>query len=148
LYGGQEITHQDILAAFNKEFPFIKVVTVTGRGGDLMARIIAERRADKYLTDLMASGPNGPRMLYLGKALDPITPAFILPEVTDPSQSYAGEHRYAVPGQCVRLTFRGSRHHALPTPAPRHQLVSDRQIPVVFALQGHRQGKPAGPACR
>ncbi len=31
LYGGQEITHPDILAAFNKEFPFIKLVTVTGR---------------------------------------------------------------------------------------------------------------------
>src|SRR5438034_7621838 len=97
LYGGQEITHPDILAAFNKEFPFIKVVTVTGRGGDLMARIIAERRADKYLADLMASGPNGPRMLYLGKALDPITPAFILPEVTDLSKWYGGKHWYADP---------------------------------------------------
>src|SRR5437667_11787322 len=82
LYGGQEITHPDIIAAFNKEFPFIKVVTVTGREGDLIARIIAERRADKYLADLMASGPNGPRMLYLDKALDPLTPASILPEVT------------------------------------------------------------------
>jgi len=32
LYGGQEITHPDILAAFNKEFPFIKVVTVRSWG--------------------------------------------------------------------------------------------------------------------
>ena len=47
LYGGQEITHPDIIAAFNKEFPFIKVLTTSGRGGDLLARIIAERRADK-----------------------------------------------------------------------------------------------------
>jgi ABC-type glycerol-3-phosphate transport system substrate-binding protein len=82
LYGGQEITHPDIVAAFNKEFPFIKVTTTSGRGGDLVARIVAERRADKYLADVMASGPNGPRMLYLGKALDPVAPAFILPEVT------------------------------------------------------------------
>ena len=108
LYGGQEITHPDILAAFNKEFPFIKVVTVTGRGGDLMARIIAERRADKYLADLMASGPNGPRMLYLGKALDPITPAFILPEVTDLSKWYGGKHWYADPENQFIFMFEGT----------------------------------------
>src|SRR5207342_366281 len=76
LYGGQEVTHPDIIAAFNKEFPFIKVLTTSGRGGDLVARIVSERRADKYLADAIATGPNGPRMLYLGKALDPIAPAF------------------------------------------------------------------------
>src|SRR5262245_62175953 len=54
LYGGQEITHPDIIAAFSKEFPFIKVQSTSGRGGDLVARIVAERRADKYLADVMA----------------------------------------------------------------------------------------------
>jgi iron(III) transport system substrate-binding protein len=43
----------------------------------------------------MASGPNGPRTLYLAKALDPITPALILPEVTDRSKWYGGKHWYA-----------------------------------------------------
>ena len=62
LYGGQEITHPEITAAFTKEFPFIKVLTTSGRGGDLLARIISERRADKYLADVIATGPNGPRM--------------------------------------------------------------------------------------
>src|SRR5215467_306490 len=66
LYGGQEITHPDIVAAFAKEFPFVKVQSTSGRGGDLVARIVAERRAVKYLADVMASGPNGPRMLYIG----------------------------------------------------------------------------------
>ena len=75
LYGGQEITHPDIIAAFNKEFPFIKVPIGAGRAADLMTRIVAERRADKYLADVMASGPNGPRMLYLNKMLDPIAPS-------------------------------------------------------------------------
>src|SRR5262252_5009303 len=108
LYGGQEITHPDILAAFNKEFPFIKVITVAGRGGDLMARITAERRADKYLADVMASGPNGPRMLYLGKALDPIAPAFILPEVTDTSKWYGGKHWHADPENQFIFMFEGT----------------------------------------
>src|SRR5687767_2316764 len=42
LYGGLEITHPDILAAFNKEFPFLKLTTAAGRAPDLTARIVAE----------------------------------------------------------------------------------------------------------
>ena len=108
LYGGKEITHPDILAAFNKEFPFIKIITAAGRAPDLMARIVAERRADKFLVDVMASGPNGPRMLYLGKALDPIAPAFILPEVTDVSKWYGGKHWYADPENQYLFMFEGT----------------------------------------
>jgi hypothetical protein len=71
LYGGQEITHPEILAAFNKEFPFIKVTTTSGRGGDLVARIVAERRADKYLADVMASGPKRPSHALSRESLGP-----------------------------------------------------------------------------
>jgi ABC-type Fe3+ transport system substrate-binding protein len=108
LYGGQEITHPDIVAAFNKEFPFIKVLSVAGRAADLMMRIVAERRADRYLADVMASGPNGPRMLYLGKALDPIASSFILPEVADPSKWYGGKHWYADPENQHIFMFEGT----------------------------------------
>ena len=108
LYGGQEITHPDIVAAFNKEFPFIKVISATGRAADLMTRILAERRADRYLADVMASGPNGPRMLYLGKALDPIAPTFILPEVIDGSNWYGDKHWYADPENQHIFMFEGT----------------------------------------
>ncbi len=108
LYGGQEITHQDIIAAFNKEFPFIKVLSVAGRAADLMTRITAERRADRYLADVMASGPNGPRMLYLGKSLDPISSTFILPEVSDASKWYGGKHWYADPENQHIFMFEGT----------------------------------------
>src|SRR5215469_14922673 len=59
LWGDQEITHPDIVAAFTKEYPFIKPVTVSGRVGELMPRIIAERRAGKYLADLYSGGLGG-----------------------------------------------------------------------------------------
>jgi iron(III) transport system substrate-binding protein len=108
LYGGQEITHPEIIAAFNKEFPFIKITAISGRAADMMTRIVAERRADKYLADLTASGPNGPRMLYLNKILDPITPAFILPEVTDASKWYGGKHWYADPENKYIFLFEGT----------------------------------------
>jgi iron(III) transport system substrate-binding protein len=108
LYGGQEITHPDIVAAFNKEFPFIKITSASGRAADMMTRIVAERRADKYLADLTASGPNGPRMLYLNKFLDPIAPTLILPEVTDASKWYGGKHWYADPENKYIFMFEGT----------------------------------------
>ena len=108
LYGGQEITHPDIIAAFNKEFPFIKITSASGRAADMMTRIVAERRAEKYLADITASGPNGPRTLYLNKILDPITPAFILPEVTDTSKWYGGKHWYADPENRYLFMFEGT----------------------------------------
>jgi hypothetical protein len=45
LWGDMEITHPDIVAAFTKEFPFIKPTTVTGRVGDLTMRVLAVRRS-------------------------------------------------------------------------------------------------------
>ena len=59
LWGEQEITHPDIIAAFNKDYPFIKAVTVSGRVGDLMPRIIAERRAGKFFADIYSGGLGG-----------------------------------------------------------------------------------------
>ncbi len=108
LYGGLEITHPDILAAFNKEFPFIKIISASGRAADMVTRIVAERRADKYLADVTASGPNGPRTLYLAKLLDPIAPALILPEVTDSSHWYGGKHWYADPEHKYIFMFEGT----------------------------------------
>ena len=108
LYGGQEITHPDIIAGFNKDFPFIKVSSASGRAADMMTRIVAERRADRYLADVTASGPNGPRMLYLNKILDPIAPTFILPEVSDPSRWYGGRHWYADPENKYIFMFEGT----------------------------------------
>jgi iron(III) transport system substrate-binding protein len=108
LYGGQEITHPEIIAAFNKEFPFIKITSASGRAADMMTRIVAERRADKYLADLTASGPNGPRMLYLNKILEPIAPTLVLPEVSDTSKWYGGKHWYADPENKYIFMFEGT----------------------------------------
>ena len=107
-YGGAEISHPDIIAAFNRDYPEIKIAAVTGRAADLTARILAERRAEKYLADVIASGPNAPRTLYLAKALDPIAPLMMLPEVADPTKWYGGKHWYADPESKYILIFEGS----------------------------------------
>ncbi len=88
--------YERLLQDFRKEYPDINVVSVTGRGTELTARIMAERRAGKYIADVYSGGTNGNyNTFYKGKVLDPIKPALILPEVTDQSKWYGNEHRYA-----------------------------------------------------
>ena len=92
-----------VLADFEKEFPEIKVTAVTGRGNQLGPRLLAERRAEKFIADVSSTGANpNYQQYYLGKALDPIKPALILPEVTDQSKWYLKKHQYSDPeGQYV-----------------------------------------------
>jgi ABC-type Fe3+ transport system substrate-binding protein len=95
--------YEKLLEDFKKDYPEIKVVSVTGRGSQLTTRIIAERRAGKFIADVYSGGANGNfNFLYKGKALDPIKPALILPEVVDESKWYGNEHRYVDPeGQYI-----------------------------------------------
>jgi ABC-type Fe3+ transport system substrate-binding protein len=110
VWGDQEITHPDIAAAFNKEYPFIKVVAVSGRVGELMPRIIAERRAGRYLADLYSGGLGGRSFFDFHKAgvLDPIKPLLILPEVVDGSKWLNGEHYYADSEKQFVFMYEGS----------------------------------------
>lgn len=90
--------YEAILDEFKKEYREIKVVTVTGSGAQLVQREIAERRAGKYLADIHSGGANAVfNTLYKGKALDPIKPALILPEVVDEPKWYGKKHNYIDP---------------------------------------------------
>jgi iron(III) transport system substrate-binding protein len=88
--------YERLLQDFKKDYPGINVVSVTGRGTELTARLMAERRAGKYIADVYSGGTNGNyNTLYKSKVLDPVKPALILPEVVDLSKWYGKEHRYA-----------------------------------------------------
>ena len=90
--------YERLLEEFKKEYPDIKVVSVTGRGSQLTNRIVAERRAGKYIVDVYSGGANSLfKTLYKGNVLDPLKPALMLPEVVDESKWYGGEHRYVDP---------------------------------------------------
>ena len=88
---------------FQKDFPEIKLVTVTGQSGQLGPRILAERRAGKYLADISSAGANpNYQLLYASKMLEPISSALILPEVTDLAKWWGGKHWYIDPeGQYI-----------------------------------------------
>jgi iron(III) transport system substrate-binding protein len=95
--------YEAVLPDFEKEYPEIKVKAVTGRGNQLGQRLLAERRAEKYIADVVSAGANpNYQQFHLAKALDPIKPALILPEVTDPTKWYQKKHQYSDPeGQYV-----------------------------------------------
>jgi iron(III) transport system substrate-binding protein len=80
--------------AFQKKYPKIKVVLVPGSAAQIQQRLLAERRAGKFLADFVRLGGGTTTALYKAKALDPITPAFVLPEVKDVSKWFEGKHHY------------------------------------------------------
>jgi ABC-type Fe3+ transport system substrate-binding protein len=95
--------------AFQRAYPKIKVTSVTGSGTQLAPRIAAERRAEKYLADVYNGGGNSlHQVLYLGKMLDPIKPALMLPEVLDESKWWEGRHKYVDPERLHVFVYEGN----------------------------------------
>ena len=87
--------HERLFQEFQKKFPEIRLVEVTVRGSERVTRILSERRAGKYLADLLIGGAGSAAAgLPKGGVLDPITPALLLPEVLDPSKWWLGRHIY------------------------------------------------------
>ena len=105
--------YEGLLQDFKREFPGINVMSVTGRGNELTNRIMTERRAGKFIVDVYSGGTNSLyNTLYKGKALDPIRPLLMLPEVTDLSKWFGNEHRYADPEGKFIFAFIGSASNA------------------------------------
>ena len=84
---------------FQKRFSKIKVVVVGGRSGQLVTRLMTERRAGKYLADVAKLGTGSASALYRAQPfpLQAVDGALILPEVTDRSKWWQGKHQYADP---------------------------------------------------
>jgi iron(III) transport system substrate-binding protein len=83
---------------FQKKYPEINVVTTPGRGNTLAPRVMAERRAGKYLVDVYIAGvTTAYEVFYRGKLLDSVRAALILPEVIDESKWWLGQHQYVDP---------------------------------------------------
>ena len=106
LYGSAD--YEKLFAEFNKKYPEIKIVGVFGRGADVAKRFMAERRAEKYLADLYVNGmTTGYNVFYKAKAVDPIPPVLVLPEVTDTSKWWQGKLHYVDPEKQYLLNING-----------------------------------------
>src|SRR5713226_123860 len=79
-----ELIRKAMIEGFNKAFPDITIEFSGARGGEQATRIKAERDGGVYSVDVLLSGTTTAiSQMKPMKALDPIEPALILPEVTD-----------------------------------------------------------------
>lgn len=97
VYGPPGIQYQEAIRSFQEAYSKIKLVYVPGSGTDNSQRLLAERRAGKYLADLFVSGSGTAVILFRGNIFDPLPPLLILPENRDPSVWFSGKHEYADP---------------------------------------------------
>ena len=94
---------------FEKKFPEIQVISASTPAVETGPRLMAERRAGKFLWDVCLCGPTTPlTALYPAKALDPIKPALLLAEVTDVTKWWDGKHHYMDPEGNHIFVFVGS----------------------------------------
>lgn len=97
---------EKLFADFSHRHPGIQIVSVSGRGGDLISRIMAERRLGKFLSDLYLGSSGTPlAVLYPAKALEPAQTFMILPEVKDTASWFKRQHHYADPENRFILVF-------------------------------------------
>jgi hypothetical protein len=82
------------LEEFHKSYPKIKTTSISASCNDVVSRIMTERRAGKYLADVVRCGMTSAHSLYRGKTLQPIDAALSLAEVRDPSKWWQGKHHY------------------------------------------------------
>src|SRR5262245_12712134 len=96
---------------FQRFYPKIRLNMIDGPSGPALAsRLMAERRAGKYQADLYIAGQGTHvSILYPAKALAPMPPAFILPEVKDESKWFKGKHRFVDPDTRHSFVFQGHR---------------------------------------
>lgn len=101
--------YEEVLPDFQKEYPEIKVAPITGRGSQIGQRLLAERRADKFLADVVsAGGVTTYQQLFPAKVFDPIKPALLLPEINDVTKWYQGRHHFADPENQYIFSYVGT----------------------------------------
>ncbi len=104
------MSSKKLFGEFHKKYPEIKITGVFNRGADAAKRLMAERRADKFLVDLYLNGlTTGYNVFYKAKVLDPIPPMLVLPEVTDLSKWWQRKHHYVDPESKYLFNFNGGR---------------------------------------
>ena len=101
---------QVIWDAFKKRFPKIKLnATGISTTSEIVTKVMAERRAGQFLVDVMLGAPGATyNSFYRGKALDPMPPALVMPEVTDLSKWWKGKHRYVDPENQFVFVYQSS----------------------------------------
>lgn len=95
-----------LTGTFEKVYPGIAVEFEGGQGGELAAKLIREREAGLYTTDVWVGGFGTLLSLLKPKGIpDPIMPALILPEVADPKNWKDNKLEFADKEEKYALVF-------------------------------------------
>jgi iron(III) transport system substrate-binding protein len=100
-------TSTQIPAAFEKRYG-VKVLYTAGAIGDLATRLLSERRASLYSTDVAIGGAQTQAtVMWDAKLHDPIRPILVDPVVTDPSKWKTGKLLFLDPDDqyILRITY-------------------------------------------
>jgi iron(III) transport system substrate-binding protein len=100
--------HPQIFTEFQKDYPEIKATIIHGNSSRISPRLLAERRAGKFLADVYLGGPTSLYSFYQNKLFDPINSLFVLPEVVDTSLWWEGKHVYIDPERKYIFVNEGS----------------------------------------
>jgi iron(III) transport system substrate-binding protein len=101
-----DLMRKHLTDGFRGAFPGLAVEWSPFQGGEGATKIEAERRADVYAPDILITGttPVFTQLRPIG-ALDPIPPALLLPEVTDPQNWLDGRLEYSDRDAALNLVF-------------------------------------------
>ena len=97
IYAAMGPYHPQIFTEFQKDYPEIKATIIHGNSSRISPRLLAERRAGKYLADVYLGGPTSLYSFYQNKLFDPLAPILVLPEVVDTSLWWENKHLYIDP---------------------------------------------------
>jgi len=84
IYGPHNPMYRPLWELFQKQFPGIKINFEPGKGSELSQKILNERRAEKYLADLLMGGSTS-FIVFPAGGLERLRPQLILPETYDES---------------------------------------------------------------
>ncbi len=102
VYGSRSAEARDATTRGVKEKFNIDVEFLAGRGPDISAKILQERRAGLYLADVYIGGSD--TVLTALKpvgVVDPLEPILMLPEVKDPAAWYGRKHLWIDPDKTI-----------------------------------------------
>src|SRR5947208_10664640 len=106
IYGPHNPIYQQLWTVFQKNFPEIKFTFVPGKSAEHLQRLVAERRAGKYLADLVMGGSSTYASFAPG-TMEPLKPLLLLPEVNDPSAWWDRKLHFADPQNQAAIIISG-----------------------------------------
>lgn len=93
---GSDTIQEGLTTDFQKDYPNIQVDFTGATGGEISTKLITERQAGQYNVDVVVHGTTTfITSLIPAGVLDPLPPALIGPDDSDPSQWLGGDYDWA-----------------------------------------------------